>query len=51
MERNLLFKLKKDNYDDVEEKIRDICGILQSIARITFTYGEFFKVYEYLYSD
>lgn len=44
------FKLKKDNYDDVEKEIRGICGILQSIAKITFTHGEVFKAYEYLYS-
>ncbi|HCC03601.1 MAG TPA: branched-chain alpha-keto acid dehydrogenase subunit E2 [Clostridiales bacterium] len=44
------FKLKKDNYDDEEAEIRCICGILQSIARLTFTRGEIFKAYEYLYS-
>lgn len=44
------FKLKKDNYDDEEAEIRCICGILQSIARITFTKGELFKPYEYLYT-
>ena len=44
------FKLKKDNYEDEEGEIRCICVILQSIARLTFTRGEIFKVYEYLYS-
>lgn len=44
------FKLKKDNYDNEEAEIKGICGILQSIARITFTKGEIFKPYEYLYT-
>lgn len=44
------FKLKKDNYEDEEAEIKGICGILQSIARITFTKGELFKPYEYLYT-
>lgn len=43
-------KLKKDNYDDEEGEIRCICGILQSIARITFNSGELFLPYEYIYS-
>ncbi len=44
------FKLKKDDYEDEEAEIRCICGILQSIARITFTQGEVFRAYEYLYT-
>lgn len=44
------FKLKKDNYKNEEAEIKCICGILQSIARITFTAGEVFNVYEYLYT-
>lgn len=44
------FKLKKDAYEDEEAEIRCICGILQSIARITFTQGEVFNSYEYLYT-
>ena len=44
------FKLKKDNYENEEAEIKGICGILQSIARITFTNGEIFKSYEYLYT-
>ncbi len=44
------FKLKKDKYDDEELEIKCICGILQSIARITFTQGEIFNSYEYLYT-
>lgn len=44
------FKLKKDKYEDEEAEIKCICGILQSIARITFTKGEIFNPYEYLYT-
>ena len=44
------FKLKKDNYENEENEIQCVCGILQSIARITFTKGELFNVYEYLYT-
>ena len=44
------FKLKKDKYDNEENEIKCICGILQSIARITFTKGELFNTYEYLYT-
>ena len=47
------FKLKKGNSNSEEEEedeIKGICGILQSIARITFTQGEVFGTYEYLYT-
>ncbi len=44
------FKLKKDNYENEENEIKCVCGILQSIARITFTKGELFNTYEYLYT-
>lgn len=44
------FKLKKDNYENEETEIKGICGILQTIARITFTKGEKFSAYEYLYT-
>lgn len=44
------FKLKKDNYENEEGEIKCICGILQAIARITFTKGEIFKPFEYLYT-
>lgn len=44
------FKLKKDNYEDEEGEIRCICGILQSIARITFNNAEVFNPYEFLYT-
>ena len=44
------FKLKKDQYEDTEAEIKCICGILQMIARLTFTQGEIFNPYEYLYT-
>lgn len=44
------FKLKKSAYQDEEAELRNVCGILQSIARITFTKGEVFQAYEYLYT-
>ena len=43
-------KLKKDKYEDEEKEICGICGILQSIARMTFVNGEIFRAYEYLYT-
>lgn len=44
------FKLKKDCLEDEEAEIKCICGILQQIARISFTSGEVFNEYEYLYT-
>ena len=44
------FKLKKDNYENEENEIKCICGILQSISRIIFTKGELFNAFEYLYT-
>ena len=44
------FKLKKDNYANEEQEIKNICGILQQIARITFNNGEIFDSFEYLYT-
>lgn len=44
------FKLKKDNYENEENEIKCICGILQYVARLTFTKGELFNEYEYLYT-
>lgn len=44
------FKLKKDAYENEENEIKCVCGILQSIARITFTNGELFKPFEYIYT-
>lgn len=44
------FKLKKDNYENEELEIKCICGLLQQIAKITFSKGEIFRAYEYLYT-
>jgi len=44
------FKLKKDNYEDEEAEIKGICGILQHIARISFTENTIFQPLEYLYT-
>ncbi|MDO4282497.1 MAG: suppressor of fused domain protein [Clostridia bacterium] len=44
------FKLKKDKYENEEDEIRCVCGILQSIARITFSKGELFNSFEYVYT-
>ena len=46
----LTFKLKKDNYEDEEAEIRNICGILQMIARLTFTKNEIFQPFEFIYT-
>lgn len=46
----MTFKLKKEEYSDEEGELRCICGILQTIARITFTKGEVFGPFEYLYT-
>lgn len=44
------FKLKKGCYTDEEQEIQCICGLLQQIAQITFTSGEIFNPFEYLYT-
>ena len=43
-------KLKKDEITKEEVELKGICGILQTIARITFTKGEIFRPFEYLYT-
>lgn len=43
-------KLKKDNYENEENEIKCICILLQTIAKSTFTTGELFKPYEYVYT-
>lgn len=43
-------RLKKGCYQDEEAELKGICGILQSIARATFTKGELFLPWEYLYT-
>lgn len=44
------FKLKKGVYEDEEAEIRNVCGFLQQIAKITFANGEIFKPFEYIYT-
>ena len=46
----LTLKLKKENYEDEEAEIKNICGILQMIARLTFTKGEVFLPNEFIYT-
>ncbi len=43
-------KLKKDDITKEEIELKGICGILQTIARLTFTNGEIFRPYEYIYT-
>lgn len=45
----LTLKLK-EGYGDDDAQIRGICGILQTLARITFQNGEVFREYEYIYT-
>lgn len=42
------FKLKKGCYEDEEAELKNLCGILQSISRVTFTKGELFLPFEYV---
>lgn len=42
-------KLKKGDYD-LDKEIKNICGVLQQIARVTFTDGELFRPNEFLYT-
>ena len=46
----LTFKLKKSGLEDEEAELRNICGILQMVARITFTKGELFAPDEFIYT-
>lgn len=46
----MTLKLKKYKFEDEEAEIRNICGILQSIARITFNKGEIFLPSEFIYT-
>lgn len=44
------FKLKKADYEDEEGEINNVINILQALARITFTSGEIFQPYEFIYT-
>lgn len=46
----LTFKLDKDSCEDTEQEILCVCGILQSLARLTFQNQEVFLPYEYIYT-
>jgi len=46
----LTLKLKKYPFEDEESELKNICGILQMIARLTFTKGELFQENEYIYT-
>lgn len=46
----MTLKLKKYKFEDEEAEIKNICGILQSIARITFNNGEIFLPNEFIYT-
>ena len=46
----MTLKLKKAGLEDEEAEIRNVCGILQTIARITFTKNECFFPNEYIYT-
>ena len=44
------FRLKKYKDMNEEAEIKNICGVLQQIARITFKSGEIFNPFEFLYT-
>ena len=46
----LTFKLRKQDPETDEPEIRNVCGILQSIARLTFTKGEIFRPFEFIHT-
>lgn len=46
----LTFKLKKENYEDEEAELKNICGILQMVARLVFRNGEVFNPDEFIYT-
>ena len=44
------FKLKKDAYKDKEWELKNVLGVLQTLAKSTIVDGEIFKPYEYIYT-
>lgn len=46
----LTFKMKKGYSKNEEKEIKNFCGILQTLARITFENGNLFLPYEYIYT-
>ncbi len=43
-------KLKKDSRLNDDDEIRSLCGIFQTLARMTFTNGSLFLPYQYIYT-
>lgn len=46
----LTLKLKKSSLNNKDEEIECICGILQSLAKISYEDGSIFQPYEYIYT-
>ncbi len=46
----LTYKLKKGNYQDQEAEFKNVCSILQAVARLVFVNGEVFSEDEYIYT-
>ena len=46
----LTLKLKKSSLKNDEEELNCICGILQTLGRITFENGDIFQPFEYIYT-
>ena len=46
----LTLKLKKSSLKNKEEELNCICGILQTLGRITFENGDIFQPFEYIYT-
>lgn len=45
------FKLKKDAYKDEEGELKNVAGVLQTLAKGTIVDGEIFKPYEFVYTS
>ena len=45
------FKLKKDAYKDEEGELKNVIGVLQTLAKGTIVDGEIFKPYEFVYTS
>ncbi|MEH1740643.1 suppressor of fused domain protein [Fusobacterium varium] len=46
----LTLKLKKSSLKNKEKELNCICGILQTLGRITFENGDIFQPFEYIYT-
>ena len=45
-----VYELKKASLKNIEEELNCICGILQTLGRITFENGDIFQPFEYIYT-